>query len=102
MNDIIPSMIFQLGLGGLGGFIIGYALKKISKIVLVLIGLFIIALVYLGMKGIISINYDALLESISGLLGMAYTASSLLVQVLALVPFAGSFIAGFLIGLKLG
>jgi uncharacterized membrane protein (Fun14 family) len=102
MNDIIPSMIFQLGLGGLGGFIIGYALKKISKIVLVLIGLFIIALVYLGMKGIISINYDALLESISGLLGMAYTASSLLVQVLALVPFAGSFITGFLIGLKLG
>jgi len=102
MNDIIPSMIFQLGLGGLGGFIIGYALKKISKIILVLIGLFIIALVYLGMKGIISINYDALLESISGLLGMAYTASSLLVQVLALVPFAGSFITGFLIGLKLG
>jgi uncharacterized membrane protein (Fun14 family) len=95
-------MIFQLGLGGLGGFIIGYALKKISKIVLVFIGLFIIALVYLGMKGIISINYDALLESISGLLGMAYTASSLLVQVLALVPFAGSFITGFLIGLKLG
>jgi len=102
MNDIIPSMIFQLGLGGLGGFIIGYALKKISKIILVLIGLFIIALVYLGMKGIISINYDALLESISGLLGMAYTASSLLVQVLAFVPFAGSFITGFLIGLKLG
>ncbi len=102
MNDIIPSMIFQLGLGGLGGFIIGYALKKISKIILVLIGLFIIALVYLGMKGIISINYDALLESISGLLGMAYAASSLLVQVIALIPFAGSFVTGFLIGLKLG
>jgi len=102
MNDVLPSIIFQLGLGGVGGFIIGYALKKISKIILVLIGLFIISLVYLGVKGVISINYDALLNSISGLFGIAYAASSWLVQILALVPFAGSFIVGFLIGLKLG
>jgi len=51
---------------------------------------------------VISINYDALLNSISGLFGIAYAASSWLVQILALVPFAGSFIVGFLIGLKLG
>lgn len=31
MNDVLPSIIFQLGLGGVGGFIMGYALKKISK-----------------------------------------------------------------------
>jgi len=102
MNDVLPSIIFQLGLGGVGGFIMGYALKKISKIILVLIGLFIISLVYLGVKGVISINYDALLNGISGLFGIAYAASSWLVQILALVPFAGSFIVGFLIGLKLG
>lgn len=102
MSEVLSPIIFQLGLGGVGGFIVGYALKKISKLILVLVGIFIIALIYLGVKGIISINYDALFTAIGELLGAAGAASSWLVHAIALLPFAGSFIAGFVIGFKLG
>ncbi|MEM2911956.1 MAG: FUN14 domain-containing protein [Candidatus Bathyarchaeia archaeon] len=102
MSQILSPVIFQLGVGGVGGFIVGYALKKISKLILVLIGVFIIALIYLGTKGIISINYEALLTAIGDLLGVTSAASSWLVHTIALLPFAGSFVAGFVIGFKLG
>lgn len=102
MSEVLSPIIFQLGVGGIGGFIVGYSLKKISKLILVLVGIFIIALIYLGVKGIISINYEALFTAIGDLLGAASAASSWLVHVIALLPFAGSFIAGFVIGFKLG
>jgi uncharacterized membrane protein (Fun14 family) len=104
MSEIFPSIIFQLGVGGIGGFILGFTLKKLSRFILLLIGLFIVVLLYLGMKGIIhvSINYYALVKAISDFLGWAGTAISWLTSVVALLPFAGSFIVGFLLGLKLG
>jgi len=40
------------------------------KVAAVIIGLFILALVYLGYRGIISINYSALGDSVSGALGL--------------------------------
>lgn len=102
MSGIFPSLSYQLGLGGLGGFIVGYALKKLSKLILILIGLAIIVLLYLGTKGIISINYDALWSALANSLGMAESAFSWLIGVISLLPFAASFMVGFLLGLKLG
>jgi uncharacterized membrane protein (Fun14 family) len=104
MSEIFPSIIFQLGVGGIGGFILGFTLKKLSKLIVLLLGFFIVVLLYLGMKGIISlsINYDALFEAISNFFHWAGSALSWLTHVVALLPFAGSFIAGFLLGLKLG
>jgi uncharacterized membrane protein (Fun14 family) len=102
LSDVVSPLVFQLGLGGVGGFIVGFALKKLSKLVLVLIGVFILALVYLSTRGIININYDALWNALAGLLGSAGSAFSWLIGVISILPFAGSFIAGFLIGLNLG
>jgi uncharacterized membrane protein (Fun14 family) len=102
MSEIFPSVGYQIGLGGLGGFIVGYALKKLSKLILILIGLAIIVLLYLGTKGIISINYDALWSGLANSLGMAGSAFSWLIGVISLLPFAASFLVGFLLGLKLG
>jgi uncharacterized membrane protein (Fun14 family) len=102
MSEIVSPLAFQLGVGGVGGFIIGYALKKLSKLVLFLTGVFILALIYLSTRGIINVNYDALWNALSSLFGSASSAFSWLVGVISVLPFAGSFIAGFLIGLKLG
>jgi uncharacterized membrane protein (Fun14 family) len=104
MSEIFPSIIFQLGIGGIGGFILGFTLKKLSKLILLLIGFFVVILLYLGMKGVISvsINYDALVKAISDFLGWAGSAISWLTHVVALLPFVGSFVVGFLLGLKLG
>jgi len=104
MSEVFPSIIFQLGVGGIGGFILGFALKKLSKLILLLIGLFIIVLLYLGMNGIISvsINYAALFNAINEFLGWAGSTVSWLTHVVTLLPFAGSFIVGFALGFKLG
>jgi uncharacterized membrane protein (Fun14 family) len=102
MSEIFPSLGYQLGIGGIGGFIVGYATKKISKLIVIVLGLFIVALLYLGVRGIISINYDALWNAVANALGMAGSAFSWIVGVISLLPFAGSFIVGFLLGFKLG
>ncbi len=102
MSELLPSMGFQLGAGGIGGFIVGYAVKKISKLVAVVIGLFLIALIYLGTQNIISINYDALWKAMADAFGLASSGFSWLVGIISLLPFAGSFVVGFLLGFKLG
>jgi uncharacterized membrane protein (Fun14 family) len=102
MSEILSPLAYQLGIGGIGGLVIGYAFKKISKLIIVLIGFFIIVLFYLGVRGIISINYDALWKALANSLGMAESAFSWIVGVISLLPLAGSLVVGFLLGFKLG
>ena len=102
MSEILPQIGFQVGAGGIGGFIVGFAVKKIGKIIAVIIGLFIAVLIYLGTQGILSINYEALWNAVAGAFGLATSAFSWLVGVISLLPFAGTFVVGFLLGLKLG
>jgi uncharacterized membrane protein (Fun14 family) len=101
MSEILSPLVAQFGIGGVGGFIVGYALKKLSKLVVVIIGLFVLALLYLSVNGIISIDYGALWNSIGDLLG-AGAAASWVVSIVSLIPFFSSFIVGFLLGFKLG
>lgn len=102
MSQIISPLVFQLGVGGIGGFIVGFAIKKLSRLILVLIGLFILALIYLSTQNIIKIDYNALFQALAGLLDSAGSAFSWLIGVISLLPFAGSFLVGFFLGLKLG
>lgn len=102
MSEIISPLAYQLGIGGVGGFIVGFTIKKISKLILFLIGLFLILLLYLGTSGVISINYDRLWEALAGLLGFAGQAASWLIGIISLLPFVGSFFAGFILGFKIG
>ncbi len=102
MYEVLPSLGFQLGAGAIGGFIAGYALKKISKLVAIIIGLFLIALIYLGTQNIISINYNALFDAVASLFGSASSAFSMFIGIISLLPFAGTFIVGLLLGFKMG
>ena len=102
MSEILTPLVFELGLGTVGGFIVGFAMKKLAKLFLVLIGVLVIVLLYLGTSGVISINFNALWDMITGLLGGAAQAASWLVGLISLLPFIGSFMVGFLLGLKIG
>jgi len=102
MSEIISPLAYQVGIGGIGGFVVGFAVKKLSKLIVILIGLFIIVLLYLGTQGIISINYEGLWNALAGLLGFAGEAAGWLIGLISLLPFMGSFIVGFLLGFKLG
>jgi len=102
MSEIITPVVYQLGLGAVGGFIVGFALKKITKLFIVIIGLFVLALLYLGINGVININYGALWETIANGLGLAGQAASWVVGIISVLPFIGSFVVGFLLGFKIG
>jgi uncharacterized membrane protein (Fun14 family) len=91
MSDIITPVIYQLGLGGVGGFIVGFALKKITKLFIVINGLFVLALLYLSVNGVININYNALWTTIANGLGLAGQAVSWVVGIISVLPFIGSF-----------
>ena len=76
--------------------------QKIAKIFLIVIGVFIAALLYLGTSDIININFGALWNAVGSWLGGAGAAASILIGLIALIPFIGSFAIGFFLGFKLG
>ncbi len=100
--SFVTPLAYSVGIGGIGGFIAGYAFKKFFKIIAVVVGLFILVLIYLGYQGIISINFGELENSLSKAIGVAGQATGFIGTILALLPAAGSFGLGFLLGFKLG
>ncbi|MCD6154586.1 MAG: hypothetical protein J7J22_02245 [Candidatus Verstraetearchaeota archaeon] len=99
----INSILFQLGFGGIAGFAVGYALKKVLKITIIIIGLVTLAIMYLQWQGILNVNYEQLVGKIEGFVkGIAGGSTSMVSQVVANLPFAAAFLAGFTFGFKKG
>ncbi|MBA7642278.1 hypothetical protein ES703_49967 [subsurface metagenome] len=102
MSELLTPLSTQLGMGGIGGFAVGYSLKKLAKLTAIIIGFAFVGLQYLAYKGIIAINYAALKSWASSLMGQAGDAQGLIVDIFANVPYAAAFTGGFLLGLKKG
>lgn len=101
-TDILTPMISELGIGGIGGFVVGYALKKIAKIFAIILGIGFVGLQYLAYKGFITINYPALKEWMVNITGQTTGLQSLAADFVAHIPFGASFGLGFYLGLKKG
>jgi uncharacterized membrane protein (Fun14 family) len=118
MESIVESLgptAATMGGGFFVGILIGYALKKVIKLVAVIVGLFLAGLAYLQYHQIANINWNKLqtvsedaittlsneITQISGINGdghaAAATASSLAMTSFG-IPFTGSMSAGFTIG----
>jgi len=96
-------ILFQLGTGAITGFIVGYALKKLMKILIVIVGGFLLVLAYLQWSGIIKVDYSTLIGKIENATkNIIGGATPIVSQITANIPFAGSFMAGFYIGYKKG
>ena len=80
----------------------GYALKKVAKIVAAIIGLFALGLIYLESQGLISVDWLGVQAwgntALSGLGQM----EGVLGVLISNLPFAGGAIVGFGIGIKMG
>ena len=97
----------SIGFGGVAGFLAGYAIKKAIKIVMVVIGLFFAALAYLNYQGLVTINWNKLGLSATGLGnatgylgGLSSQAASTMINFG--IPFTGSFGAAFVVGFMKG
>lgn len=69
--DNLESIMSLVSFSVIVGLLIGYAVKKIMKIVAVIAGIFLAALIYLQSQQIININWTNLQHAIS-----TYTLSS--------------------------
>jgi uncharacterized membrane protein (Fun14 family) len=58
-NNIVP-LVSTIGFGGIVGFLVGFALKRIMKILAVIAGVFFAALLYLESQHIVNVNWDKL------------------------------------------
>lgn len=100
--DLFTPLVGSMGIGGIGGFVVGYTLKKLTKIVVFFLGLGFVLLQYLAYSGIITINYGALLDWASGITAPAGELSGFLTWLIANLPFGASFLLGSYVGFKKG
>ena len=99
MSEALSSLITQFGAGGIGGFLVGYAIRKIVKIIGFLLGLSVLSLLYLQHVGLISVNYGKLAEATSGFL---QSAVEILPAIVGYLPMATSFTGGLALGIMRG
>jgi len=92
-------LIYQLGIGGTGGFLVGYAAKKIAKIIAAFLGLYAASLLYLNHVGVVTLNYEKFMNVAST---SATTLTNFFVSAVSGLPFAAGFVGGFALGIKKG
>jgi len=99
MDELLTPIVYVLVIGGVAGYFMGYLIKKISGMALT-IGVFTFLLLYMAYTNAINLNLNELVATITkfadilGPLGFTALASS--------APFAGSFVAGLVLGLRRG
>ena len=97
------AILGALGLGGVAGFVVGYAIKKVAKIAAVFLGLVFILIQFLVYKGFLHWDAQALADQTPAVAGAAGGAAQALWKVLLYnLPFAGGFAPGFWLGFKQG
>jgi uncharacterized membrane protein (Fun14 family) len=99
MEFNVSAMMSDVGVGGIVGFVTGYALKKLMKLAMAIIGVYLLSLFYLQQKGVIEINQEKLFNLASG---WSQQLLSLSDKVLGILPGTSAFVAGFYIGFKKG
>lgn len=101
-NDLLTPLVGQIGIGGVGGFLVGYALKKFAKLVAIFLGLGFVVLQYLAYVGVIAINYGAMKDWALSIVGQASGLGGAIYNILANLPFGASFVIGLYLGIKKG
>jgi uncharacterized membrane protein (Fun14 family) len=74
-SSIMP-FVSTIGFGGIAGFLVGFALKRIMKILAVIAGVFFAALMYLESQHIVNVNWDKLQTISNSILSSATNATS--------------------------
>jgi uncharacterized membrane protein (Fun14 family) len=75
-TSLMP-LLSTIGFGGIVGFLIGFTIKRIMKILAVIAGVFFAALLYLESQHIVNVNWDKLQVISNGVLStIATTANS--------------------------
>lgn len=92
---VVANMLI---IGGVGGYFIGYLLKRIAKILLIGLGIIAFLLASLTVLGTINVNYEGLANGIGNLFD-AQQISMILEAFASYLPILAGFSVGFLLGI---
>lgn len=99
-------MGLEFGGGGILGFLIGFATKKVAKVIAVIIGLELALFKFLETKGVLSVNWDALAGAAGNVSAAGVEtggdAAGYLASLLSALPVGGGFALGAFLGFKKG
>jgi uncharacterized membrane protein (Fun14 family) len=74
-SSVMP-FVSTIGFGGIAGFLVGFAIKRIMKILAVIAGVFFAALLYLESQHIVNVNWDKLQTISNGVLSTITTTAT--------------------------
>jgi uncharacterized membrane protein (Fun14 family) len=106
-TDTLTSMSVTIGGGFFGGLLLGYALKKVVKVIAVIVGLFIAGLAYLQYQQIASVNWDKIEGTVIGLTNaITSTFNDYNIESVAMtnlgIPLTSGMSAGLAVGFMRG
>ena len=94
MTDVFSPILIQLGFGGIGGFFVGYLLKKVLKFAL-MIGVFAFIATYFAYESYMEIDYAQLVSRVEEI---ATPAMNFIYPLISQIPAIGSLVVGAVIG----
>lgn len=101
--------ITSLTSGFFSGILIGYAIKKVVKVLAIVVGLFLTALTYLQYHGIITVKWNAFQPITESIGSMLVTTESNMTGIVSQnyfeswgLPLTGGLASGFIIGFMKG
>ncbi|MGM0608748.1 MAG: FUN14 domain-containing protein [Candidatus Muiribacteriota bacterium] len=101
-SNFLVQLIAMLGFGGLIGFVTGFAVNKVARLFAILLGIVFIVIQIMAFQGWITVDWNAIAQTADVVdekqAGVFF--HKFLNVVTNNLPFGGSFIAGFFIGLK--
>ncbi|HEY6950155.1 MAG TPA: FUN14 domain-containing protein, partial [Nitrososphaeraceae archaeon] len=110
----IGGLATSIGIGGFLGFLMGYAIKKILKIIMIAAGFLVGITYYLQYNGVIALNWAKMEETMSNLMthmnGFNLNTpffpgiSDQFIHAISAsgIPLTGGFAAGFAFGISKG
>jgi len=99
MDFNLNAMVGDVGVGAVVGLITGFALKKILKLAIAIIGAYLLSLFWLQHKGVITINEEKLFNLAAGWSSELLTLGE---KVVGILPGTTAFLAGFYLGFRKG
>ncbi|SRR6266498_4365450 len=105
--ELLSPTLFSIGSGGVIGFLVGFSIKKVMKILAVIVGVFFGAIMYLQFQGLISVNWDKLQSMSNSTVTTIANTMTDTGQISAIagnlgLPLTGGLAAGLTLGLIKG
>ncbi len=97
----LPGLGMQMGGSALMGAIIGFAAKKVAKVIAILVGLELMLFKFLESRGVLTVNWDALTNASEAAANQgAQATQSIIDTFVATAGIGASFAGGFMLGFK--